>query len=270
MKKLVLSLATVALLASCVNNNNKPNVTETEEVKSFEQEQIEATIKVQVDSLASLYSNMDDSPVMVALKSGQILLTDEEKQVKPDYLLAAEAANDLVTLSQKYRAVGIYSIDEFVAESYEMPTEELIASRSRLIVDLNDPAFDLFVKESYTDSTFAKTFEEFYNAEEESGRINFFWETATSAFVEQIFILTQNPDKYLAAFDDQKAADFTYRLIILQDALERLQEYAPELKELCTSIDPLKDLNAISVDQLRDQVTKLKAEITEVRNSLLK
>lgn len=278
MKKFLISVATIVLLVfvatitvlvSC-NGGKKAAEEQVEEVKSFEQEQIEAGIKVQLDSLANLYASMDDSPVMVALKSGEILLTDEEKQVKPDYLLAPEATNDLVTLSQKYRAVGILSIDEFVAESYDMSTEEMKAARSRLIVELNDPGFDVFVKESYTDSTFAKVFEEFYNAEEEAGRINFFWETVTAAFVEQIFILTQNPDKYLAAFDDQKAADFTYRLILLQNGLENLQEYAPEIEELCNAIKPLEGLNAISVDQLRNQVTTLKQEITDVRNGLLK
>lgn len=278
MKKLLISVATIVLLVfvatitllvSC-NGGKKTAEEQAEEVKSFEQEQIEAGIKVQLDSLANLYASMDDSPVMVALKSGEILLTDEEKQVKPDYLLAPEATNDLVTLSQKYRAVGILSIDEFVAESYDMSTEEMKAARSRLIVELNDPGFDVFIKESYTDSTFAKVFEEFYNAEEEAGRINFFWETVTAAFVEQIFILTQNPDKYLAAFDDQKAADFTYRLILLQNGLENLQEYAPEIEELCNAIKPLEGLNAISVDQLRNQVTTLKQEITDVRNGLLK
>lgn len=270
MKKLILAVSTIALLISCAGGTKKTNEAETEEVKSFEQEQIEANIKMQVDSLASLYAQMDDSPVMAAFKKGQLLLTEEEKQVKPDYLLAPEVANDLVTLSQKYRAVGIYSIDEFVAKNYEMPTDEMVASRSRLIVDLNDPAFDLFINESYTDSTFAETFEAFYNQEDESGRINFFWETATAAFVEQIFILTQNPDKYLVCFDDQKAADFTYRLILLQNALEQLREYAPELEELCTAIKPLEALNAISVDQLKEQVTTLKQEISEVRNGLLK
>ena len=272
MKKLLVSVATIAVvLASCNGGAKKANPEEqAESIKSFEQEQIEANIKVQLDSIASIYSSMDDSPVMVALKSGQILLTDEEKQVKPDYLLAPEAANDLVTLSQKYRAVGLYSIDELVAKSYDMSTDELTASRSRLVVDLNDPAFDVFIKECHTDSAFAQVFEEFYNAEDKAGRINFFWETATAAFVEQIFILTQNPDKYLAAFDDQKAADFTYRIILLQNSLEQLQEYSPEIEELCTSIKPLEGLNAISVDQLKEQVTTLKKDITDVRNGLLK
>ena len=52
MKKLFISLAAIALLASC-GNKQKAN-TEVVEEKSFEQEQIEANIKLQVFFLRSL------------------------------------------------------------------------------------------------------------------------------------------------------------------------------------------------------------------------
>ena len=269
MKKSVLSILAVALLSSCVNTNKKAE-TETKEVVSFEQQQIEAGIMLQIDSIASIYNQMDKVPFVAALNNGELLLTEEEKQVKPDYLIDPASVNDLVTLSQKYRAVAMLSIDEFVANGFDMDTEELSAAKARLVVDINDPAFDTFIKDDETEQTYSDIVTTFYQDELDNGRLNFFWETATASFVEQTYLLTRNPEKFAACFNDQQAADFTYRFILLQYGLEQLKEYAPELNELCTAIKPLEALNAITADQLKEQVVSLKDQIEEVRNGLLK
>lgn len=270
MKKLILSVATIALLASCNGGVQKAQVAEVEEVKSFEQEQIEAGIKMHVDSLAALYNRKDGVPFLAGLKDGTIILSDEEKQVKPEYLIDPASTNELVTLSQKYRAVAVLDMDALVAEAHDMGTEDYDAAKARLIVDINDPAFDTFVKGISGDVSRSDAFTAFYDAENEAGRINFFWETCTAAFVEQLFLLTQHPDKFIDCFTDQDAADFTYRLILILDGLNNLKDYAPELEELNTAVQPLNALNAITVDQLRDQVTEMKSQIAEVRNNILK
>lgn len=271
MRKSILSVAVIALLASCNGGNNQQTQqAETEEVKSFEQEQIEAGIKVQIDSLAALYNSKQDIPFMAALKKGELLLSDEEKQVKPDYLIDPASTNELTTFSQKYRAVAVLSIDKYLAKLHDMSVEDYDAAIARLIVDINDPAYDTFVKGMDGDSTRSVTMTEFYDAEDEAGRLNFFWESAAAALVEQTYAITLHPDEFLACFTDEDAQDFTFRIILILNGLDHLQSYAPELKELCVAVKPLEELNAISVDQLREQVDAMKDKIAVVRNSLLK
>lgn len=271
MKKSILSVAVIALFASCNGGSNQQaQEAQVEEVKTFEQEQIEAGIKMHVDSLAALYASKGDVPFMASLKDGKIVLSDEEKQVKPEYLIDPASTNELVTLSQKYRAVSMLAVDQYIAQAHDLDTDEYEAAQARLVVDINDPAFDTFVTDSRSDKPYGDAFTAFYDAENEAGRINFFWETTTAAFVEQVFAITQHPDKFLECFNDQDAADFTYRLILILDGLNNLKDYAPELEDLNTAVQPLNELNAISVDQLREQITTLKNQIAEVRNSLLK
>lgn len=270
MKKLILSVATLALLASCNGGSQKAQVAEVEEVKSFEQEQIEAGIKMHVDSLASLYNSKSNVPFLTALKEGQVVLTDEEKQVKPEFLIDPASTNELVTLSQKYRAVALLSVDKYIAKIHDIDVADFDAAQARLVVDINDPAFDTFVKDMGGDTPYSEAYTAFYDAENEAGRMNFFWETTTAAFVEQLFAIAQYPDKFIDCFNDQDVADFTYRLILILDGLNNLKDYAPELEELNNAVQPLNTLNAITVDQFREQVGEMKEQITEVRNTLLK
>ena len=108
-KFLLMAVFAIAL-ASC---SSKPKQTEEEqeEIKSFEQEQIEESIRVQLDSIANVLSGLKALPILEQTKSGELKLTDEEKKVKPDYLLSPEIAKEAITLSEKYRVLVALSID---------------------------------------------------------------------------------------------------------------------------------------------------------------
>lgn len=271
MKKLfILALAASAMLASCSGNQQKAETTEEAE-KTFEQQQIEAYIKVQVDSLANEFAKMGRSPFIAALKEGRIELTEEEKQVKPEYLIDPASTNDLVTLSQKYRAVAVLSADKIIAEAYGMPVDEYDAAIKKLIVDIDDPAFKLFKENDDNGTDHKQLVEDFYNAEDENGRINFFWDTTTAFLVEELYIISQDPsNKFIECFDDQAADNVTYRIILFQNALENLKEYDPSLESLCTSIKPLGKLNAITAEQFKQQVGEMNKDIKVLRDNLMK
>ncbi|MCQ2212292.1 MAG: hypothetical protein MJZ36_01495 [Bacteroidaceae bacterium] len=269
MKKLsfvVVALAAM-VLASCGGNKTNQNAEEqTDSVKTFEQEQIEANIKVQIDSIASELGKLKALPIFADTEDGTIALSEEEKLVKPEYLLDPAKANDAVTLSEKYRALAILNVDKFVAKSYDMPTEAYDEAIAKLAADINDPAF----KAAQEEGPIAKNVQAFYDAEEESGRLNYFWQVATSAIVEQLYIMTQNTDKFIAAFDDEAASNVTFRVICLQDAINRLTAYDEELVEVAEAIKPLGVLNALTVDELKAQLNELKAQIAESRAALVK
>lgn len=268
MKKLfVYSVATLMLFASC-GNNKKAETAAAEAQKSFEQEQIEAGIKVQVDSLAASFARMQQMPFMVSLKNGELLLTEEEKLAKPQYLVDPIAVEELITLSQKYRAVAILTVDKTIAKAYDINTDSYDAAITTLLADIDDPAFDVFTKEN--DMPFTEACRTFYDQEDKNGRINYFWETVTSLVAEELFTIAQHQNEsFLKCLDDKAVSDLTLRIVLLQDGLERLSDYAPELAELCETIRPLEKLNAITVDEFKEQLASMSEEITGIRNSLL-
>ncbi len=269
MKKLFMSLFAVALLASCGGNKQNTEA-ENQEEKTFEQEQIEANIKMQVDSLASEFAKMGDMPFIANLKEGKIVFTEEEKKVKPEYLINPTVTNDLVTLSQKYRAVAMLIADKFVAQAYDLNIDDYDVVLKKLVVDLDDDAFKVFVNEDTKDDIQTRI-QTFYQKEDENGRINFFWDTTTAFLVEELYIISQDPNNdFIECFTDESASNITYRIILFQNALNRLKEYAPELNELCDAIEPLQELNAMSVEELKAQLAEMHQQLEGIRNNLLK
>ena len=267
MKKLsvfAIAIAVIAL-AACGGKKSAEAVEEADSLKSFEQQQIEASIKMHFDSIASEIGKLQQLPFISEGKDG-IQLTKEEKQVKPDYLLAPSVAEDATTLAEKYRILSALSVDKAVANLYEMPVEEYEAAISKLAADINDPSFKV-VDDA---STIFETGQKLYDAMNENGRINYFWQLVASSLVEEIYVITQNTEKFITAFDDDSAANVTFRIVLLSDAVSRLSEYDPEFEPVAKAVDALSPLNAISVDQLKAQLEEAKEKIAEARAQLLK
>ena len=109
---------------------------------------------------------------------------------------------------------------------------------------------------------------EIYKIEEDAGRANYFWETAATALIEQLYIVGQNQDKLLSTFTDKDAEDITWHLSILVDAYKELSDYNPELKKLYGVLKPLEVINAITVDELRSQLNGIKAQVEQARATL--
>ncbi|MBQ0103465.1 MAG: hypothetical protein KBS99_04745 [Prevotellaceae bacterium] len=272
-KAILISLAAVAMLASCTGNKQKAaDETTVEEQKSFEQAQIESYIKVQVDSLASEFSKMDFSSSLTrSLQEGRIILSEESKAVAPEYLIDPAVTNDLVTLSQKYRAVAVLSADKLIAEAYDKPVDEYDAALKKLVADIDDSAFKNLVDGDEAGKSHEELITAFYNDEDANGRINFFWETTTALLVEELYILSEDTNnEFISAFDDAAADNVTYRIALFQNALESLKEYCPEISQLCESIKPLQRLNAVSAEQFKQQVSEMHKDIKTIREDLLK
>ena len=243
MKKLsIIAVAFAAMtFAACGGNKGAQNVEEKDSLKSFEQEQIEASIKMHFDSLASELG-------------------------KPDYLLDLTAADEAMTLSEKYRVLSAIEVDKEVAKLYDMPVDEYDKVIAKLAADINDPSFKAIddAANIYEATT------TLYDAMNENGRINYFWQIVATSLVEQLYVTSQNTDKFIAAFNDDAAANVTFRIILIQDALNRLTEYDPELEPVAKAVEPLTVLNAVTVDELKAQMVEAKEKIAEARASLLK
>ena len=257
MKKLTILALAAIVFAACGGNKSANNEAEADTLKSFEQQQIEASIKMHFDSIASEFSKMEQPGFVKETKDG-IALTKEEKQVKPTYLLNA--------LAEKYRVLSALNVDKRIAALYEMPVEDYDKAITKLAADIDDPSF----KAIEDAGSIFETSAALYEAMNQNGRINYFWQIAAAALVEQLYIVNQNQDKFLSSFTDDNAANVTFRIILILDATNRLSQYDPEIQPVAAAMAPLEHLNATSVAELKAQMQEMKAEIEAARKALVK
>ena len=265
MKKLTILAIAAIVFAACGGKKSANTEAEADTLKSFEQQQIEASIKMHFDSIAAEFSKMEQPGFVKETKDG-ISLTKEEKQVKPTYLLNAAVADDATTLAEKYRVLSALNVDKRIAALYEMPTEDYDKAITKLAADIDDPSF----KAIDDASTIFETSAALYDAMDKNGRINYFWQIASAALVEQLYIVSQNKDKFLSSFTDENAANVTFRIILILDATNRLSQYDTEIQAVAAAMTPLEHLNATTVEELKAQMDDMKAEIEAARKALVK
>jgi len=266
MKKLsILAAAFAAIVFAACGNKTAQNAESADSVKSFEQQQIEASIKMHVDSLASEIGKLKMVPFLQSDGNGGIKLTKEELQVKPDYLLDPAVAENATVLSEKYRLLSALDIDRRTAKLYEMPTEDYDKAITKLAADINDPSFKILENEGSVSETTQILYEEM----EKNGRLNYFWQLAASSLVEQLYLANQNSDKFLSTFTDEAAANTTFRIVLILDALKRLSQYDPEIAPVSEALAPLEVLNATTVDELKNQIAEAKDNINAARKALV-
>ena len=264
MKKLsFLAIAFVAIaFAACGGKKSAQADEAADSLKSFEQQQIEASIKMHLDSIAAEFGKMKQLPFV---QDGVLSLTKEEKQVKPDYLFDAAIADEATTLAEKYRILSALAVDKKIAELYEMPTDEYDKAISKLIADINDPSFKALEDEN----TIYETTTTLYDEMEKNGRINYFWQLAAAALVEQLYDANQNVDKFITAFDDESAANVSFRIVLILDAINRLSEYDADIEPVAKALAPLDVLNATTVSELKTQLNEAKEPIENARKALI-
>ena len=267
MKKLSIFAAVLAALAftACGGNKGAQTAAESDSLKSFEQEQVEAKIKMELDSLAAEVGKLKNLPFMETGDKG-LKLTDQEKKVKPTYLLDPAIAENATTLAEKYRLLSALSVDKNIAALYDMPTDAYEAAISKLAADINDPSF----KAIENASTLFETSTTLYDAMSENGRINYFWQLASAALVEQLYVVEKNSDKFLSVFDDNAAANVSFRIVLILDAVNRLAQYDPEVKPIAEALAPLDVLNATTVAELKNQLGEADEKIEAARKALVK
>ncbi|MBQ3700394.1 MAG: hypothetical protein II886_10880 [Prevotella sp.] len=266
MKKLsVLAIAFVAIAFAACGGKKTQATEEADTLKSFEQQQIEASIKMHFDSIAAEISKLPQLPFLQE-NNGGLALTKEEKQVKPDYLLSPSVADEATTLAEKYRILSALNVDKKIASLYEMPVEDYDKAIAKLSADINDPSF----KNIEDSGTLYETSTALYEGMEQNGRINQFWQLASAALVEQLFVASKNSDKFLSIFDDEAAANVSFRIVLILDAVNRLAQYDPEIKPIADAIAPLDVLNATTVDELKTQVNEAKDKIEAARKAIIK
>jgi len=270
MKKIavVLLAATLVALPSCKNKNKEAK----EETISENAEQLLAEdLKINASNLIESAKKLKVVPFMDTTPDGKVILSDKEKLVKPDYLIDPACVNDLVTLSQKYRAICMLAADMKIASLYDMPKVDYQEALQRLIVDINDEPMKTFA--SY-DWDFIRNdpqpMSDLVEGEYAQDRAVYFWDGMAASFIEQLFIITRDIDKFMPMFTDEVASELTFNFVCLHEGLVQTVAIYPEMEGLNQVLTPLYVINAITVDQLREQLLSIKADIENARAYLLK
>ena len=267
MKKLsVLAIAFAAIaLVSCGNKSNANASEEDTIVKSFEQTQLEEAVKVHFDSIAAQIGEKKFTPLYKLINDGELKLTDEEKKVQPDYLIKPEVANDLQTIAQKYAALYILNTDKAVANLYGMDVSGYDKALAKLAADVNDPVLEKLSSNGF----FTDNEHDIYTEMEKNGRIHFFWVATCAGTVEQLYIASQNTEKFLQGYDDETVANITFRIVLILDAIDNLSVYDAEIQGFAETLGPLKKINATTVDELKAELAEVQAELAESRKAFL-
>lgn len=251
-------------LASCGGNKTEQSSALEDSVVEFVQSELKAEMILELDSLLDEVSQCK-APAFVKSGDSGISLTDEEKKVKPDYLLDPKSATNATLLSEKYRALTALRIDRNVASLYGMDVAGYDEAISTLLADINDPALKASMEN--TDEADIKTL---YAAEKEAGRINFVWQCLATSTVESLFITAQNVDKFTSTLDDEAAANITKRLAHVSVSANALVDFDSDFKPVAESINLLKDVNATNAADFRVQLKDQKEAIENARNMLVK
>lgn len=273
MKKFTFALVAIAMLAftGCKNNNKEaetePTIDETASAAQLNDE----AFKAELANLIETSKKLKPAPFAKARKDGSFSLSDKEKLVKPDYLLSPSVVNDLTTLPVKYRAAGMLTADQIIAELYDMPANEYKEAINKLLADINDPALINFYTVPVDDiAENQEIYEIFVDQEYEEGRADMFWNAVAAGMVEQVYIMTRDIDKFMPMFTDQMAADLSFNFICVHDCLSKMVQFYPEMSELNEVLGPLYVINAMTVDELKEQLTVVKVEIENAREYMLK
>lgn len=223
---IVLALLTTLPLVSCRNSANHRTKAPTAEEVLGEKNVLAESILATIDHLAEKYIEVSDSAAIIPL----FTLTDEEKMVKPDYLLAPEAAGTMLTKSQKTSALAIYIMENIVRQHYGMATDETSEAIQRLAIELNYPINgEYLTSDSLASDKIRKEYEKCRN----NGDIPYFWQFQDAILVETEYLIAQNPDIFLRSISDDDLAAFNRQWSYFRTAVRQLAEYDEEMSNIC-------------------------------------
>jgi len=224
-RTLTLFAYVVICCAMAVSCKNAKTAEPTPEEIQAQKVALADSVLAQIDALAEqLYDATSKS-----FRICDFELTDEEKMVKPDFLLDPLIAATLVTKYQKINALAIYSIELGVRQIYDMPCDDVKEVIVKLAADINHP-FDLDVE--LGDVPVSEKVRNFYEKWKERGDIAYFWQLQNAMLIEIGYLVANNPALFFNNIKDEQWQGFTNRVIIKDRALVKMAKYDSEMAVL--------------------------------------
>lgn len=267
MKK-YLFLPVLFCLCACTGNKTNNSTTLT----ASENTELQETVVSHLDSLAGI---LCDSTQLASIHSifdtNAMQLTDEQKMVKPDYLLENKDFESLVTLSEKYRAQAMAMVDSRVVKLYGLDdSSDYEAYVERLQADIADKAFEDMKLTGHKDLFEPETYVQLYNEMKQAGRLQYFYESTSAMVVETLYILTKNDKAIVSQLTDEQTQALVHHLSAVTEATALLAQSNPNLNKSARQLRNLSSINASTTSQLIDQLATLKNEIATLRILMLK
>lgn len=253
----------LALFSSC---GKQQQTTTTPDKEALEQ-----TVIAQLDSLAHRLCEISGNAEMrKLLDADSIQLTAEQQLVKPEYLLEKEDLEELVDLSEKYRARGIVLADANLRELYQMNGDEgYQAAVKKMELELNDALLDEFVKEGADACFKLETYQRFYNQMKEAGRLVYFYDMASAMCVETLYLISCNPALYEGRLTDEAAAAISENIQTIHQSVSLLAPNYPHMHRLFVHNDLLSQIHATKAAELIPQLLSLREKIAYLRTQML-
>lgn len=243
MKKfLFIALAMVAAMTvSCKNNNKRiENNDATEKVVEAAKTILTDDVLATIDEYGQIY--LDECGNYDIQKFITSHLTDEEKMVKPDYLLDPAQTSGLVTKSQKFAALAILSAEGTIREAYGMPVEKLVEAKVHLALDLNYPVNTDELKDWKTSDKIRRL----YEVCKERGELVYFWQLNSAFMTEFLYLMVCNPDLFINNITDEQWSSFKKRYDSFLRTVRILAEYD---EEMATIMNIIKETSSVSSDE---------------------
>lgn len=262
MKKYAL-LSGLLFLCACTGNktnNNAPlTVAETTELQQTVVNHLDSLANILCDStqLATIYSLLEPT---------SFALTDEQKLIKPDYLLENKDIESLVTLSEKYRAHAMAMIDSRVTKLYGMDnTSDYVALIENMQAEIADNAINDMAAKGHQDVFTPETYVKLYEDMKAANRLQYFYESTAAMIVETMYVLTKNEDVMIPQLTDGQSQALVRHLSVVTEATDLLSQSNPYLKKSAQSLTKLADISATNTSELKEQLAKKKNEIASLR-----
>ena len=258
--KLILVASWCCLLISCFGgSSNKKN--ETKVVSNLEKIYITKELKIEMNALVANLVRLGE------FKFIERVLTPKEKKVEPTFLLDLEKAKTLATRNEKLSAVMMYYVDMQVAKLYDLPLENHKNVITKLEQEINSP---MVVDElTETTSVTRNDLYSLYDSSLKTKELDKFWLQLTAGLIENMYVISHDPDRYLVGMTDDYASRLGRILKITAKATLLVQDLHPQLKSLNQVMTPIYKINAVKTSELREQILTNKAEIEKVRAYML-
>jgi len=225
MKRTLTLFACVAVCsAMMVSCKNAKTVEPTPEEIQAQKVALADSILTKIDAIAEQV--FDAGSKSFRIKSME--LTENEKMVKPDYLLDLSVASQLVTKSQKINALGIYIIDYSVRTIYNMPLDEA----KEVIIKLATEVSGSFDVDAYmNESSLSGKLRNVYEKCKENGELAFFWQYCCATLIESGYVLANNPELFFNKITEEQWQNFEVVFINDVMAVMELAKYDDEMAE---------------------------------------
>jgi len=217
---IAVAMVATLLMVSCKNNKKAKEPT-SEEVQA-QKVALADSVLAKIDEYAQQYIKYSDDADFVWI----IKLTDEEKMVKPDYLLDPAEVSNFVTKTQKVNALAIYDMEYYLRLLYDMPVNDVKEVIAKLAVELNHPIDGDFLTSDRPTSDFIR---EEYNVCKERGELAYFWQFQNAIIRETDFLLAKNPELFINKVGDENLNAYGIQWASFKNAIRTLAPYDEEI-----------------------------------------